>query len=211
MTPLDPRDQILQAHVPAVMVPRYGELPPIEVNGHRFLVANDGVYIEVRRPWLHVVWPLDPALDTPLPYGTVSNMGITLGFDAEHLRQLTAEFIAGQARENLPNECGAWILWSPQQNRGTPWLMPLEPIKAGPGSLTYTRPKLPEDVHVVCDIHSHARGSAFFSPTDDRDDAGDVRYAAVAGNVHTDTPDTVMRLCLPGGVIVDSSEWAEAE
>lgn len=50
---MDPRDVALQSVAPVIMVPRYSDLEPLSQNGHRFLVADDGLWLEVYRPWLY--------------------------------------------------------------------------------------------------------------------------------------------------------------
>ena len=47
------------------------------------------------------------------------------------------------------------------------------------------------------DCHSHGRGKAFFSSTDDRDDQHDVKLALVLGHCHQ-TPSVALRLCAKG-------------
>ena len=60
-------DGILQSQVPAVMVPRYEPLEPIRPDSHRYLVASDGLYLQVDRPWIHGIFKIsDTAF--PLPY-----------------------------------------------------------------------------------------------------------------------------------------------
>lgn len=199
---MDKRDEILQAHVPAIMVPRFGNLEPLATNGHRFLIAEDGVYIEVRRPWLHVVWGLTRD-NVQLPYGPVLNTGISCSFEWDRVTELVLAFTR-TARQQAPNECGAWIVW---HEEGGLSLVDLEPIHAGPSRLKYRRPQIEEGLHLVCDIHSHGHLAAGFSATDDGDDLGEVKYAAVVGRADTDSPDFTMRLCLPAGVFIDASEW----
>src|SRR6185369_6724291 len=198
----DPRDAILQRQVPTVMVPVHGTLEPLQVNGHRFLAAADGVHIEVHRPWLHVVWPAARSR-IPLPYGPAPDCGIAYPFDWKQLMQLVDAF-TGMARARLPNECGTWIAWS--ETEQTLRFVESAEIKAGPGRLDYRRPQTRPGEHLVCDLHSHGRLSAFFSATDDADDAGDVKFAAVVGNL-AGTIDLAMGLCLPGGFFIDADEW----
>ena len=57
-------DLALQAACPAVMIPRYEPLALLTSDSHRFLIAGDGMYVEVRRPWLHAVLKV---MDSPIP------------------------------------------------------------------------------------------------------------------------------------------------
>ncbi|KAJ8134833.1 hypothetical protein OY671_011954, partial [Metschnikowia pulcherrima] len=59
--------------------------------------------------------------------------------------------------------------------------------EATPSRLVYRTPVLPPDWHIVCDIHSHGTGPAFFSTTDDADDAHATKISLVFGRL--DQPD----------------------
>ncbi|HZF19465.1 MAG TPA: PRTRC system protein A [Burkholderiales bacterium] len=207
-TDLDPRDRALQAHTPAIIVPRFSELAPLEHNGHRYLIAEDGVYLELRRPWMRIVWPVAPA-EAPLPFGQAPEIGARLDFDWKQLTALLDPF-ERDAHLAMPNEFAAWITWKPNGSGGhTLDYRPLLASEATPGGLDLIRPALAEGEHLVADLHSHGAMEAFFSAIDDEDDAGEVKYAAVLGGLGTDAPRWKMRLCLPGGQFVDEDEWAE--
>jgi len=47
-------DAALQTACPTLMVPKYAELPAMDKPGQRFLSASDGLWIEIRRPWMHM-------------------------------------------------------------------------------------------------------------------------------------------------------------
>lgn len=208
MTELDPRDAALQAHTPVVAVPRFSDLAPLKKNGHRYLVAEDGLYIEVRRPWLSIVWPVAPS-DAPLPFGEADHVGMRLGFEWKELTELMDPF-ERDARAAMPNEFAAWITWKLTEAGGhVLTYRPLFASAASPGGLDLIRPTLNEGEHLIADLHSHGSMEAFFSATDDEDDAGEVKYAAVLGGVDTNTPRWRVRLCLPGGQFVDEDEWVD--
>lgn len=196
-------DQLVQELVPTVMVPLYEPLQPLTKNGHRYLIARDGLYIEVRRPWLHCVWPAQADVLT-LPYGEIEAVGNTIHFDWKRSTELMMDF-CGIAAGELPDECGGSILWNAADN--TQRLEMCHAIDAGPGHLRYERPKLLDDEHLVIDIHSHGRMKAFFSSVDDEDDFGEVKFSAVVGEVGTPDRQIVMRLGLPGGVFINDYEW----
>lgn len=63
-------DQNLQFLCPTVMVPRFEQLQPLDANGHRFLAAGDGLWIEVKRSWLNARMPIASS-PLRLPYGMV--------------------------------------------------------------------------------------------------------------------------------------------
>jgi PRTRC genetic system protein A len=53
--------------------------------------------------------------------------------------------------------------------------------------------------HLVCDLHSHGAGPAFFSATDNGDDAHSTKIAIVVGSLgRDDGPTFAARLCAGG-------------
>ena len=63
-------DQIIQKHMPVVIVPTYGELDALETGKTRFLMGKDGLYLETKQPWGSLIKKLwhSPRY---LPYGWV--------------------------------------------------------------------------------------------------------------------------------------------
>jgi hypothetical protein len=87
----------------------------------------------------------------------------------------------------LPNEAAAFILWNEASREFAVEFPDID--EATPTRLVYRMPRLPPDWHMVCDIHSHSRGRAFFSATDDADDAHATKIAIVFGRLdHPDGP-----------------------
>lgn len=71
--------------------------------------------------------------------------------------------------------------------------------EATPSRLVYRTPVLPPHRHMICDIHSHGHGAAFFSATDDRDDAHTTKIALVFGRLKDpEGPHIASRLCAGG-------------
>jgi PRTRC genetic system protein A len=66
------------------------------------------------------------------------------------------------------------------------------------GSVRYELRELDDHESVAIDMHSHGHIPAFFSDTDDRDDAGSVKISGVVGNLDSDTPTAAFRLCVLG-------------
>jgi PRTRC genetic system protein A len=100
-------------------------------------------------------------------------------------------------RGALPNESAAFILW----NAVTREFSVEFPIidEATPSRLVYHPPILRSDWHLICDIHSHAAGPAFFSATDDVDDAHSTKISLVFGRLdHAGSPLAASRLCAGG-------------
>ncbi|WP_321817863.1 MULTISPECIES: PRTRC system protein A [unclassified Paraburkholderia] len=204
---MNPVDFALQGSFPSVMVPTREPVAPIAGPGERLLIASNGVFIEISRPWLHLVRRLSTfGWSTPVPYGTASDQTDLLCGQVP--AELVAQF-AAMARVALPNEAGAWIVWN--ADTGAFRLVPLPSLSHGPGHLHYDRPELCAGEWLVVDCHSHGHGRAYFSSTDDRDDQHDVKFALVLGNCDR-TPTFALRLCAKGrfeaaGVV--PPKWAE--
>jgi PRTRC genetic system protein A len=191
---LDVRDMIIQQHAPAVMVPTAGELQPLDQNGHRYLVARDGVYLDLVRPWLRMRQAIAPAIAAKLPYGDVQP-AIAIGFGKlprEHLKRFLDE-----ARRCAPFEHAAWLLWDDAAKRLE--YFDLDVQEMSEGAVRYNRPKLEPHQSLAVDLHSHGHLPAYFSPTDDVDDHGEVKIAGVVGNLADDaTAEWKFRLCALG-------------
>lgn len=189
---LDPRDAILQAHTPAVMVPRHGAHEPLAKPGHRFLVASDGLWLEVARPWLHAIVNVGYS-EIPLPYGDVGQV-VQYAFAVQAMRAIERHFLI-DAVEAFPNECAAWGVYDNTSGQLEYW--PIVSTKASPANVTFERPRLRDHQHLAIDIHSHGALPAGFSTTDDEDDAGEVKLAIVVGNIGGELS-FARRLCLNG-------------
>lgn len=192
-------DLALQSVTPTVMVPLHGAFTPLSVSGHRFLAASDGLWLEVRRPWLHLVWPLALQQCVPMPYGRLEPL-----IDIARVpKKLLADFIE-MARATYPLECGAWITQTPTTGE---WrLIELEATHASSGALRYNCPPLADGEHLVVDLHSHGGMPAFFSGTDNADDIGSVKVSGVFGKVASQ-PESLFRLCANGLFITLGQNW----
>jgi PRTRC genetic system protein A len=202
---MDMRDLALQSVAPTVMVPRFTELEPMAKPGHRFLMASNGLWLEVMRPWLHLRLPLALQDSVSMPYGEVSRV-IDLKF-GKIPRDLVFEFVK-LAQKAMPNETNACITWDEKTGRLT--LKPLKAIQADPDFLHYERPRLGDTEHLVVDIHSHGMAPAFFSGLDDKDDKGDVKIAGVVGSCDKTNLTMKFRLCALGIYIPLAFEIAES-
>ncbi|RQN37259.1 PRTRC system protein A [Paraburkholderia tropica] len=190
---MNPVDIALQGSFPSVMVPTREPVAPMSASGERLLIASNGVFLEINRPWVHLVRRLS-SFDwrTPVPYGKAFERTDLLCGSVPPA--LVAQF-ASMARAALPNEIGAWIVWSAVT--GAFRLVGLPSLSHGPAHLHYDRPLLHEGESLVVDCHSHGRSRAYFSSTDDRDDQHDVKFALVLGNCDR-TPSVALRLCAKG-------------
>ncbi|RZT29086.1 PRTRC system protein A [Cupriavidus agavae] len=191
---MHPADIALQQSFPSVMVPRFGQLAPMARPGERLLIAANGVFLEIVRPWLRVVRLLGTFQHrSPIPYGDVAEetelqCGRVPG-------ELIGEF-AAMARAAHPKETGAWIVWNAAS--GAFRLVSVGILEHSGGHLKYQRPVLADGDVVVVDCHSHGNHPAFFSATDDEDDRHDVKFAFVIGNCAAHAPSMALRLCAKG-------------
>ncbi|MEM5314154.1 PRTRC system protein A [Paraburkholderia sp. JHI869] len=186
-------DFALQLSFPSVMVPTREPVVPMAWPGERLLIASNGVFLEINRPWIRLVRRLGSfEWRTAVPYGEAAELTeLPCGSVPA---ELVAEF-ARMARAALPNEAGAWIVW--EAATGLFRLVPLPSLSHSPAHLSYDRPQLRDREWLVIDCHSHGRGDAYFSGTDDRDDQHDVKFALVLGHCHR-TPSVALRLCAKG-------------
>jgi len=191
---LNPIDVALQAVTPTVMVPRYEPLRPLGESGHRFLAARDGLWIEVRRPWLHAVLPVVRQEGVPMPYGWLKQF-VELSCGRVPGR-LVVGFV-GDAMRTPDTEIAGGVIWN--EATGTWRYERFEAVEASGDHIQYQRPRLVEGEHLVLDMHSHGGHGAFFSATDNEDDRGDVKLSLVVGRVaDTGGPEIMVRLCSMG-------------
>ena len=194
---MDMRDIALQATAPTLMVPLFGELDPIQGEGHRFLAARDGLWLDIKREWLEFRLPLARQQQVAMPYGMLdSKIEFMFGKLPTTLIQ---EFVT-RAKQVAPDECAGWIVWDAQL--GSFRLVMLENISAGLEHVTFHRPRLGEHEHLVVDIHSHGTLKAFFSEEDNLDDAGEVKISVVVGNLDQEKQTIRARLCAMGMFVV---------
>lgn len=194
---LDPRDEIILHRAPTIAEPKFSTRWPMPANSHRFVSAESGLWLEVHRPWLYLLVEIAPA-EIALPYGALAATD-EYSFGREEMLQVIHQFV-DDAREALPNEAAAWAVWDERDQRLHYQL--LTPDHASPGGITFPRPVLDEHQTLAIDLHSHGDMKAFWSATDDNDDAGEVKLAVVIGEVNDNKPGIRIRLCAMG-VFID--------
>ncbi|MDH2129570.1 PRTRC system protein A [Sphingobium yanoikuyae] len=190
---------VLEA-MPCYPVPPFGRSPAIETLrasrvGHGLAIGSDGVMLILRRPWLALDVPVAAPIVGYVPYGSIgaARADLRCGLVPRRYFVQILKFL----KAALPNEAAAFILWN-EASREFAVEFP-EIDEATPTRLVYRMPRLPPDWHMVCDIHSHAGGRAFFSATDDADDAHATKIAIVFGRLdHPDGPTMAARLCAGG-------------
>lgn len=196
----DPTSAAILAAAPCFPVPPNGRSPAIDAvrasrSGHCLAVGRDGVILIVRRPWLELDVPVTPPIRAYLPYGSIGGRRADLRcglIPRELLDRILSHF-----HQALPNEAAAFVIWDEQDRQFSLHLPQID--EATPSRLIYRTPVLPANRHLVCDIHSHAHGPAFFSATDDADDAHTTKISLVVGRLgHSDGPVIASRLCAGG-------------
>jgi len=196
----DPTAAALLEAVPFYPVPPTGRSPALDAvrsarTGQCFCIGKDGVGLIVRRAWLELDVPVTSPIAAYLPYGSIGPARADLRCGL--IPRALLDRIMEHFRAALPNEAAAFIVWD-EDNRAFDLHFP-EVDEATPSRLIYQTPALTPNRHLVCDLHSHARGPAFFSATDDADDAHTTKIALVMGRIgDPDGPSVVSRLCAGG-------------
>jgi PRTRC genetic system protein A len=190
---------ILEA-VPCYPVPPTGRSPALDAvrasrDGQCLAVGRDGVELIVRRPWLELDVAITPPIPAYLPYGSIGDRRADLrcGLIPRTLfDQLLEHFHAA-----LPDEAAAFVVWDEDAREFSLHLPRID--EATPSRLVYRTPILGPKCHIVCDVHSHGHGPAFFSATDDADDAHSTKISIVIGRLgHQNGPEIALRLCAGG-------------
>lgn len=189
-----PLDLQLLTMVPSVVAPFYGDFLPMADVGHRTVVAKQGLFIELSRPWLYVRQLIGGNHHIALPYGALTNE-----MRLRHLMPMSlfTQF-AEHAKQSMPHEAAAWVVFNEFTTLYR--LITLTAVSSSGAHITFERPQLKEGEWLSLDLHSHAHFPAFFSAQDDKDDFGDVKLAGVLGNVGSSCETWCLRLCLLGAV-----------
>ena len=227
---LDERDRALQDSCRCLSMPLFSRLPELQA-GQRMLLGRNGLYLELKNPWLDCcvnVASLPAGLT--LPYGVVSSH-LSFAFGRLPL-DLLQEFIA-LARAACPLEVAGALIYTAtdnaqddepngcyqngcgqngcgqngrRQGRGTLRLRLHESISVGCGHVRYRIAALDVGEYLAVDLHSHGRLPAFWSDQDDRDDNG-VRVCGVFGRLDRPQLEARFRLVLNGHHIDLPSPW----
>ncbi len=190
-------DQIIQKHMPVVIVPTYGELDALETGKTRFLMGKDGLYLETKQPWGSLIKKLwhSPRY---LPYGWVlekDEFAEVLTEAKEIIMDKIVPLAAKYAREG--KEYAGFIAWHPSGYE----YVPVE-FTSTAASVKYKAPTAASGAHIAIDVHSHGQIRPFFSQPDDADDVGGVKICVVLGNYRrkngSDMFDAVVRYSVEG-------------
>jgi PRTRC genetic system protein A len=196
----DPTAAAVLAAFPSYAVPPSGGSPVIDAlraarAGQGLVLGHDGVMLILRRPWLALDLPIAPPFAAYLPYGAIgaSRADLRCGLIPGEM----LEAILAHLRAALPNEAAAFVIWNEATRTFAVDFPTID--EASPSRLVYRTPALARDCHLVCDIHSHGSAPAFFSSTDNADDAHATKIALVFGHLdNPDGPTMASRLCAAG-------------
>jgi PRTRC genetic system protein A len=194
-------DIALQSLCPVLPAPKFSPLEPLAAAGHRMVLAANGLFVEIERPWMHAVLKVGE-VGVPVPYGEMSE-AVDLRFSDEQFRGMAGEFLA-VARQAHPVEHAAWC-----EFRGSGLAYrEVEVLASSSASIQYARPEPVTGGSLAIDLHSHGSFPAFWSATDDADDVmDDVKLGVVFGNLDRDRVSVASRLSA-FGQFRDLTEWA---
>lgn len=189
---LSTRDKFVAMTSPLIAMPHdKSAFQPLTTPGHRYVLAKDWLFKEVRRAWIHAIVPVSP-MPAETPYGTLEpSVTVLFKIPPSLLRQFEE-----MARAAAPNETAAWIVWDSRKDEV--FLMEV-PHDANRVRCKVDRPLLPAYQHLVVDVHSHHVMAPIFSEVDDKEDSvsGDVKFAGVVGHIDKDISWS-FRLCVEG-------------
>lgn len=197
-------DEILQKSFPTVLAPRFSRLEKLQASGERFILTKACLQFEVSRPWVHAVHRISGDFERSTPYGDGFPEMVTLRCGPMP-KAMMQRFLV-QARLAAPFETAAWIVWD--ENSKEFQYVELEISSASRDRVQFARPALPVGTHLVLDIHSHGEANAFFSGTDDQDDADQLCLSMVVGRVSQESPAQVARLSMLGAFVpMECVQW----
>lgn len=167
--------------------------------GQGVIIGADGMMLILRRPWLELDYRVTEGPECYCPYGGVGPDA--LAFRCGPIPTALFMEVLEHFAAALPNEAAAFILWHEQTRQ---FRIEFPQIDAAtPSRLVYRPPVLAQGWHLVCDIHSHGAGPAFFSPTDNADDAYSTKIAIVVGSFGVSENLTVMARLCAGGMFLE--------
>ena len=205
MNEIDPRDVALQASCPTIGMPMFGGLPDTGL-GQRMVLARNGVYLQMRTPWLDCMAQVGSfSRGLKLPYGPLQER-VSFAFGGIPKR-LLVEFIEA-ARKALPDEAAGALIFN--EDTGGLCLRMHEAIDVGTARIHYRIADLGDNETLAIDLHSHGVLKAFWSQEDDADDSG-IRVCGVFGNLNRDQPSAKFRLVLNGHFLSLPSPWDEVD
>ncbi len=170
------KDRELQDNFPTIMAPKFEALAPCKPGKTRLIMGHDGLYIETRQEWGHLIRQLWHS-EKKLPYGVVKEVDTFRDIVNAMWPIMHDEVLPHAAKSADENkEWTGYIIHTP---KGLKYLPVTSHSTAD--SARHEIPELPEDHYLVVDIHSHHRLEPNFSSADDDEDESGVRIRIVLG------------------------------
>ena len=159
--------------------------------GYDYVLGSGGLYVQSQNANLAARVPVAPAKVRGLAPAT-EKLALTQGPIPAYLFELGLRWL----QETPGTERFFAVRWD-----GSSYRVVVPEQTGTASSLTYTPP-----LGVVAEFHSHGRGRAFFSATDDRDEQG-FRIYGVVGRVDTLQPELSLRVGVYGHFAV--AGWSQ--
>jgi PRTRC genetic system protein A len=172
-----------------------GDLPPQGNSLYEYVVGSNGIFVRARRPGLEaLIWvaatyspirglrEVQPfvRLDPPVPANRIGKM-----FDLAYRAK-------GKEILFYLNYWDQWLVNVPRQIQAGASVRPENPFAAG--------------VNTIIEVHSHHHMNAYFSATDNREEATGFRLYAVIGNLNSQ-PSILVRVGIYGHFWEIPAEW----
>ena len=177
----DVRDRVVLMQNPVLPMPRYGVLPSLQPGERRYVVAEDGVYVQARTHALSVCARI--ASTPPLPFGSLTPRVELSGglLPRSFFTRMCAEALA-----ESPNEWAALVHWDTGYQRYI-WTA-TEARHRSAYRVAYDSAARDESCLVI-DAHSHGVAPPSFSTLDDASDRYGLYFACVLG--YCVSPDSI--------------------
>jgi PRTRC genetic system protein A len=173
-------DRLVQKYQPVIMAPKESEVAPCPVNSMRFIMGEEGLYLDTRTKWgaLTVGLWQSPVL---LPYGPIREHD---SFQ-DRLPDVT-HLIAGHMLDEIVRYAGDGLEWFGVITwDGTQSIYTSTAFDATRDSLNYGL-TIPQGQSLIAEVHSHGLGAPGFSSVDDQDDLNGIKLSVVIGQCHPD-------------------------
>ncbi|SEA76009.1 PRTRC system protein A [Acidovorax soli] len=171
-------EQVLRDQFPVIHAARSVPHQPLAETGVRYVVSSQGLWRELSTAWLYALLPLAKAPSAMIPFGSLES---TVEFRCSAPPVEFWRMFKAHAQQHLPNEAAAAFVWDEVLDD---WRFAIRhPLSQGRAHIDYKEVVTKEGEHIVFDLHSHGLFPAGFSETDDKDDLGSIKIAAVLGNV----------------------------
>lgn len=161
-------------------------LPPITALGYEYVVAANGLFVRAEDSRLEAMLPISHTLGRNLHGLKSQTPRITLKCPRVPVKWLYS--IHQSAFRQIDRE----VLYQFRLTTSDEWTCVVPSQIASATSIRFL-----DQIESIIDLHSHNTMNAFFSETDNGDEAG-LRFYCVIGNLDTDTPKVACRIGVYG-------------